>query len=230
MLRDETVQVEVKEAPVAAKEPEVEAAPEPAVSAKESLTVTTELGNRDAPLYEPVSPTPLPDSPCDEAKPSQPEQKGKPGPFEEVIVKKAAVAGIDRVEAEVDAAKAQPKISKKKVSAAEKKKQLNSKGEKGRDLLDVFTAEPKEPEQQQTVEVVRKIPTPEAAAAEEAKEEVAALAESFAKVKLAPKEEPAEAERDPFPAGQYPDGASAQRLRQDRAVRGGGGRDHRRGR
>ena len=31
------------------------------------------------------------------------------------------------------------------VSAAEKKKQLNSKGEKGRDLLDVFTQpEPKE--------------------------------------------------------------------------------------
>jgi len=60
---------------------------------------------------------------------------------------KAAVAGIDRVEAEVEAAKAQPRNSKK-VLAAEKKKQLKSKGEKGRDLLNLFTAEPKEPEQQ----------------------------------------------------------------------------------
>ena len=61
---------------------------------------------------------------------------------------KAAVVGIDRVEAEVKAAKAQPRNSKKKVSATEKKKQLKSNGEKHRDLLNLFTAEPKEPEQQ----------------------------------------------------------------------------------
>ena len=50
------------------------------------------------------------------------------------------------------------------VSAAEKKKQLNSKGEKGRDLLDVFTQpEPKEEQvvNNSKVEVVRKSPTPE---------------------------------------------------------------------
>ena len=50
------------------------------------------------------------------------------------------------------------------VSAAEKKKQLNSKGEKGRDLLDVFTQpEPKEEQvvNSSKVEVVRKSPTPE---------------------------------------------------------------------
>ena len=50
------------------------------------------------------------------------------------------------------------------VSAAEKKKQLNSKGEKGRSLLDVFTQpEPKEEQvvNNSKVEVVRKSPTPE---------------------------------------------------------------------
>ena len=50
------------------------------------------------------------------------------------------------------------------VSAAEKKKQLNSKGEKGRDLLNVFTQpEPKEEQvvNNSKVEVVRKSPTPE---------------------------------------------------------------------
>ena len=50
------------------------------------------------------------------------------------------------------------------VSAAEKKKQLNSKGEKGRGLLDVFMQpEPKEEQvvNNSKVEVVRKSPTPE---------------------------------------------------------------------
>ena len=47
--------------------------------AKESLSVsTTELGNREDPLYKPVSSTPggpLPDSPCDEAKPAQEQEQ-----------------------------------------------------------------------------------------------------------------------------------------------------------
>ena len=43
----------------------------PIKQVQETLSVTTELGNRgEEPLYEPVSPTPLPDSPCDEAKPA----------------------------------------------------------------------------------------------------------------------------------------------------------------
>ena len=38
----------------------------PIKQVQETLSVTTELGNRgEEPLYEPVSPTPLPDSPCD---------------------------------------------------------------------------------------------------------------------------------------------------------------------
>ena len=43
----------------------------PIKQVQETLSVTTELGNRgEEPLYEPESPTPLPDSPCDEAKPA----------------------------------------------------------------------------------------------------------------------------------------------------------------
>ena len=43
----------------------------PIKQVQETLSVTTELGNRgEEPLYEPVLPTPLPDSHCDEAKPA----------------------------------------------------------------------------------------------------------------------------------------------------------------
>lgn len=157
------VTVEVKEEKVEEKEEvQEEKVPECSVSTKESLCVSTELGNREDPLYEPVSPTPLPDSPCDEAKPADMDQEKvtKPSPFEEVINKKAGVTGIERVE-EVETSKVAASKKPKKVSAAAKKAQLNSKGEKGRDLLDVFTqdASPKVAEE---FKVIKKSPTPEA--------------------------------------------------------------------
>ena len=57
--------------------------------------MTTELGNRgEEPLYEPVSPTLLPDSPCDEAKPAAvvEEKAVDCSPFAEVINKKDGVS------------------------------------------------------------------------------------------------------------------------------------------
>merc|ERR1711981_848762 len=101
------------------------------VEVQETLSVTTELGIRgEEPLYEPVSPTPLPDSPCDEAKPAAAveEKVVDCSPFVEVINKKAGVGGAEEEHATKNSKRT------KKVSAAEKKKQLNSKGEKGRDL------------------------------------------------------------------------------------------------
>ena len=65
---------------------------------QETLSVTTELGNRgEEPLYEPVSPTPLPDSPCDEAKPAAvvEEKAVDCSPFAEVINKKAGVSSTE---------------------------------------------------------------------------------------------------------------------------------------
>ena len=76
------------------KEPEVTAAV-PMKQVQETLSVTTELGNRgEEPLYEPVSPTPLPDSPCDEAKPAAvvEEKAVDCSPFAEVINKKDGVS------------------------------------------------------------------------------------------------------------------------------------------
>ena len=78
---------------VEAAEPEpsspiVPSSPPHSVSAlNSSLSVTTDL-KREEPLYEPVSPTPLPDSPMDETKVTE---VAKPSPFEEVINKKAGV-------------------------------------------------------------------------------------------------------------------------------------------
>ena len=81
------------------KEPEVPAsAAVPMKQVQETLSVTTELGNRgEEPLYEPVSPTPLPDSPCDEAKPAAvvEEKAVDCSPFAEVINKKAGVSSTE---------------------------------------------------------------------------------------------------------------------------------------
>ena len=81
------------------KEPEVTAsAAVPMKQVQETLSVTTELGNRgEEPLYEPVSPTPLPDSPCDEAKPAAvvEEKAVDCSPFAEVINKKAGVSSTE---------------------------------------------------------------------------------------------------------------------------------------
>ena len=106
-----------------------------------SLSVTTDM-KRDDSLYEPVSPTPLPDSPSDDtSKPVAGDMKdAKPSPFQEVINKKAA-GGADKEEkddgGDFETVK---KINKKKQSAAAKKAALNSKGEKKGDLLDVITS------------------------------------------------------------------------------------------
>ena len=70
----------------------------PIKQVQENLSMTTELGNRgEEPLYEPVSPTPLPDSPCDEAKPAAvvEEKAVDCSPFAEVINKKAGVSSTE---------------------------------------------------------------------------------------------------------------------------------------
>ena len=70
----------------------------PIKQVQETLSVTTELGNRgEDPLYEPVSPTPLPDSPCDEAKPAAfvEEKAVDCSPFAEVINKKDGVSSTE---------------------------------------------------------------------------------------------------------------------------------------
>ena len=70
----------------------------PIKQVQETLSVTTELGNRgEEPLYEPVSPTPLPDSPCDEAKPAAvvEEKAVDCSPFAEVIKKKDGVSSTE---------------------------------------------------------------------------------------------------------------------------------------
>ena len=70
----------------------------PIKQVQETLSVTTELDNRgEEPLYEPVSPTPLPDSPCDEAKPAAvvEEKAVDCSPFAEVINKKDGVSSTE---------------------------------------------------------------------------------------------------------------------------------------
>ena len=70
----------------------------PIKQVQETLSVTTELGNRgEEPLYEPVSPMPLPDSPCDEAKPAAvvEEKAVDCSPFAEVINKKDGVSSTE---------------------------------------------------------------------------------------------------------------------------------------
>ena len=70
----------------------------PIKQVQETLSVTTELGNRgEEPLYKPVSPTPLPDSPCDEAKPAAvvEEKAVDCSPFAEVINKKDGVSSTE---------------------------------------------------------------------------------------------------------------------------------------
>ena len=77
---------------------------------------------REESLYEPVSPTPLPDSPVDEVKPS-PASEDKPG------------SPIPTDEGFIEAR------GRKKKSAATKKAELNRKGmekEQNKDLLEVF--------------------------------------------------------------------------------------------
>ena len=70
----------------------------PIKQVQENLSMTTELGNRgEELLYEPVSPTPLPDSPCDEAKPAAvvEEKAVDCSPFAEVINKRAGVSSTE---------------------------------------------------------------------------------------------------------------------------------------
>ena len=70
----------------------------PIKQVQETLSVTTELGNRgEEPLYKPVSPTPLPDSPCDEAKPAAvvEEKAVDCSSFVEVINKRAGVSSTE---------------------------------------------------------------------------------------------------------------------------------------
>ena len=70
----------------------------PIKQVQETLSMTTELGNRgEEPLYEPVSPMPLPDSPCDEAKPAavMEEKAVDCSPFAEVINKKDGVSSTE---------------------------------------------------------------------------------------------------------------------------------------
>lgn len=102
------------------------------VSLTSNLVVTTDIKREDLSLYEPVSPTPLPDSPSDDTnKPVA--DAVKPSPFEEVINKKAGESDMKEEDYEPG------KSRKKKPSTAAKKAALNSKGEKKGDLLDVFT-------------------------------------------------------------------------------------------
>jgi len=169
---EEETQEPVKEATpeaveVVAPEPTIE--PEtptpgtpPHVSSDPSstLSVTTDLKG-DEPLYEPVSPTPLPDSPMDENKVTE---VTKPSPFEEVINKKAGVTGIEKVEESADEAVGEAKRGKKKQSAASRRAALNSKGEKKGDLLDVFTTPPEEKTAEAIPTVTKKSPTPEPSA------------------------------------------------------------------
>ena len=81
------------------REPEVTVSDAvPMKQVQETLSVTTELANRgEEPLYEPVSPTPLPDSPCDEAKPAAvvEEKAVDCSPFAEVINKKDGVSSTE---------------------------------------------------------------------------------------------------------------------------------------
>jgi len=192
--------VEEQQVEKAEQEQEV-AAVVPMKQVQETLSVTTELGNRgEEPLYEPVSPTPLPDSPCDEAKPAAvvEEKAVDCSPFVEVINKKAGVVGVE----EEHSSKSSKRT--KKVSAAEKKKQLNSKGEKGRDLLDVFTqSEPKEEQvvNSSKVEVIRKSPTPEIQEPPIKEEPMKEVTKSLEKMEVAPKVvEEEKKEKSPTPA------------------------------
>ena len=90
------------------------------------------------------------------------------------------------------------------MSAAEKKKQLNSKGEKGRDLLDVFTqSEPKEEQvvNSSKVEVIRKSPTPEIQEPPIKEEPMKEVTKSLEKMEVAPKVvEEEKKEKSPTPA------------------------------
>jgi len=120
-----------------------------------SLSVSTDM-RRDDSLYEPVSPTPLPDSPSDSDNKQVAETNNvqtKPSPFEEVINKKAAAGTTSN---ETGNNKEDDfeliKNKKKKPSAAAKKAALNSKGEKKNDLLDVVTSF-QDPKQEDTTPV-----------------------------------------------------------------------------
>ena len=70
----------------------------PIKQVQENLSMPPELGNRgEELLYKPVSPTPLPDSPCDEAKPAAVVEKKAVdcSRFVEVINKKAGVSSSE---------------------------------------------------------------------------------------------------------------------------------------
>ena len=64
---------------------------------KKELEVTVSAAVPMEPLYEPVLPTPLPDSPCDEAKPAAvvEEKAVDCSPFAEVINKKDGVSSTE---------------------------------------------------------------------------------------------------------------------------------------
>lgn len=170
-----------------------------------SLSVNCpELRPGEEPLYEPVSPTPLPDSPCDEKKSTTADSNvvSKPSPFEEVINKKAngTVSGIEKVPTqaatETDESGFEPanKPRKKKQSAASRKAALNSKPEKKGDLLDVFKVD--NTSNDQIPAVTKKSPTPEPATVNAEietppvlEDPVATLTNSLGAVQISPKEE-----------------------------------------
>ena len=107
------------------------------------LSVVAET-KREESLYEPVSPTPLPDSPVEEVKPS-PASEDKPG--------SPVPADDGFIEAR----------SRKKKSAATKKAELNRKGmekEQNKDLLEVFMDGSAPTKKTTAEEPAAKLPTP----------------------------------------------------------------------
>jgi len=112
--------------------------PPPQAQEKETLSVVTESkrGGEDY-LYEPVSPTPLPDSPVDEVKKESVAVAAAAPAVPEAPA--AAVSPVPEAGAEDDAGFVEAKSSRKKKSVATKKAELNRKGnEKGKDVLDLF--------------------------------------------------------------------------------------------
>jgi len=135
------------------------ASPAPATELEvtSSLSVTTDLAREDI-LYEPVSPTPLPDSPSEESGARQ--EAARPSPFEDVINRKAG-AGRERQEPPPEDVATEPKGRRKKDSKAAKREKLNSKGEKKGDLLDVFAANEDTVDPTVLPAVTKKSPTPD---------------------------------------------------------------------
>lgn len=139
-----TDQLKAESSAVAAPAPAsaIEVSPSTPTQDQELLSVVTEVKREDS-LYEPVSPTPLPDSPVDEVRGGQQQQQ------EDKKLLSPQLSGDDGF--------TETKGRKKK-SLASKRAELNRKGlekeKKGGDLLEVFTeaagpAKKQEQQQQQ---------------------------------------------------------------------------------